>query len=319
MSLIEEIFQRLHDATEIATLIGKSEDLHLECKTWSANDGESQKGLAKAICGFANADGGVIVIGLTTTTSADKFTPDVINGSAPVANIQLLKSRIESFIPEIVEPLVEGVTVASVPESSGSTSGFVLVKVPPTDGTPCRSRKDWRMYQRINSGTYGMEYFQIADMFGKRQRPKLSLYLEDLETCRPQPVGNPGFYEREFVIGIENTGRAIARFPAIRFKRVPGVNPTSYGIDGNGRTGLPQLPTEPDFMVFGGGAEYVVYPGTVLKVVKLTHRSKGSGFFNVSTGRKELFFEELKFTAELAADGFPSTSDSKTLPYLSIP
>jgi len=52
----EELFQRLHDAREIKALVGKSEHLHLECKTWSANENDSQKGVAKALCG---ADGGV--------------------------------------------------------------------------------------------------------------------------------------------------------------------------------------------------------------------------------------------------------------------
>ena len=80
----EELFQRLHDAREIKALVGKSEHLHLECKTWSANENDSQKGVAKALCGFANADGGVLVIGLSTKTNPDKYTPDVIDATITV-------------------------------------------------------------------------------------------------------------------------------------------------------------------------------------------------------------------------------------------
>jgi hypothetical protein len=112
--------------------------------------------------------------------------------------------------------------------------------------------------------------------------------------------------ERTFIIGIENCGRGIAKFPSIRFKRDPGINIDPNGIDGNSGLGLPLGPTEPEWFVFGGGVDHVIYPETILKVAKLTQREKRI--------EDEAVFEEYTLTAELAADEFPSTSDSKTIP-----
>ena len=48
MSAHEELFQRLQDVTAIEALVGTSEHLHLECKTWSGHDNEAQKGVASS-------------------------------------------------------------------------------------------------------------------------------------------------------------------------------------------------------------------------------------------------------------------------------
>jgi hypothetical protein len=308
----EELFQRLQDTVEISALVNTTEHLHLECKTWSANENDAQRAIAKALCGFANADGGVLVIGLATARS-DKYCPDLIERAVPVFDAVALRSRIESLVPELVEPGLEGVTVAAVREHPGSPSGFVLVDVPPTEGPPCRSRKDWRFYQRINSGTYLMEYFQIENMFGKRNRPQLSLYLEEGEIHQHNQI-----FERGLTIGIENQGRAVARFPSVRFKRA-GINVNRYGIDGNGGFGLPLRPTEPELIVFGGGADHVVYPGTLLKIAVLDQRAKASDWNPAHGGRQTFYFEEYTLTAELSADEARSTVNSRTIARREIP
>lgn len=310
----EELFQRLQNVSEVTGLVGSSEHLHLECKTWSRSENESQKSIAKALCGFANAQGGVLIVGLTTKTGPDKYSPDVIDGVAPVTDAPALKSRIESLVPELVEPGLAGVKVAAVLEPQNANSGYVVLDVPATDGPPCRSRKDWRFYLRINSGTYLMEYFQIEDMFGKRHRPDLSLVVE---IGRYRLDGQ--IYEREITIGIENRGRGVAKFPSLRFPRVPGINVNAFGIDGNYGFGLPMRPTEPEFVVFGGGADHVIYAGTVLKVAKLDQRAKATSWDPARGGRQSFYFDDYTFTVEISADETPSITDSKLIPRLDIP
>ncbi len=70
---------------------------------------------------------------------------------------------------------------------------------PPTDGFPCRSRKDSRFYLRVSAGTFPMEYFQIADMFGKRRRPVLRFHLEEIgiEPAPRRANANNDFRDRE--------------------------------------------------------------------------------------------------------------------------
>ena len=107
-----------------------------------------------------------------------KDEPDLVESAAPVADTSAVKSRILDLVGQLVEPRIEGVQAIEVNEPTGSRSGFVVVFVPASEGPPRRSRKDWKFYQRIGSGTFPMEYFQIEERFGKRPPPKLELYLE---------------------------------------------------------------------------------------------------------------------------------------------
>lgn len=304
----EELFLRLQDVAELQGLIGKTEDLYLDCKIWPQNENDAQRIVAKALCGFANADGGIIVIGLEAKGGTSKDAPDVIQRAIPVLDAIAVKSRIEGLIGDLVEPRVAGVRLAAVLAPPDPRSGFVLVAVPPHNGLPCRTRKTRDFYQRISSGTYPMEYFQIADMFGKRHRPELHLWLED----GPPERWNES-WRREFTLGIENRGRAVAKFPIIRFKG-QGIIVSNDGIDGNGRFGLPRRPTEPGWVVFGGGADDVNHPGTLLKIAVLVQRANATGWVDVGSGHQEVAFEEYILTAELSADEMSIITESKTVP-----
>lgn len=309
MSAHEDLFNRLQNATEIVRLVGTTEDLYLDCKIWSVNENDAQRVLAKALCGFANGDGGVLVIGLEAKSGPGKDDPDLIQQARPVPDAMAVKSRIENLVGQLVEPGLQGVRVAAVPGSPGSSAGFVLVSIPPTDGFPCRSRKDSRFYLRVSAGTFPMEYFQIADMFGRRRRPVLRFHLE--ETGIEQRQGVP---TRIMTFGIENVGRAVAKFPTIRFQAPPlVVDP--FGIDGNHGFGLPQLPSEPEWTVFGAGSDSVIHPGTVLKIGKLEQRAIPSEWQPASGNQVPHVLREVRIAAQLAAEDFPMTTDVKVVPY----
>jgi len=303
----EESFSRLQNVAEIMALIGTTEDFHLDCKIWPANENDAQRVLAKALCGFANADGGVVVIGMEAKVGPNKDDPDVIQGARPVTNALAVKSRIESLVGQLVEPSLEGVQVAAVLDSPGSTSGFVLVDVPATEGLPSRSRKDWRFYMRVSAGTFPMEYFQVADMFGKRRRPVLRLFLEE-SAIEPRN----GVPTRLLTLGIENRGRAVAKFPTIRFLTGPFAV-DEFGIDGNHGFGLPRLPSEPQWIIFGAGSDQVIHPGTILKIARLEQRANKSEWQAVSSDRVAFVFREFVLKVQLAADEFPNTADSKVI------
>jgi hypothetical protein len=62
-----------------------------------------------------------------------------------------------------------------------------------------------------------MEYFQIPDMFGKRRRPALKLFIEEGKIN--QMVGST--MDRLFTVGIENRGRGVAKFRVCASKERP--------------------------------------------------------------------------------------------------
>jgi predicted HTH transcriptional regulator len=170
----EALYGSLQNASAIKGLINETEDAHLDCKEWPSKDEEAQKMLAKAVCGLANAEGGVLVIGMKAE-SRPKDEPDVISAPAPVHDVAMVKSRVLNLVGNLVEPGVAGVNAKEVRDGKGAKAGFVVVLVPPSDGPPHRSRKDWKFYQRIGSGTFPMEYFQIEEKFSRRPHPRLKL------------------------------------------------------------------------------------------------------------------------------------------------
>jgi len=182
----EQLFKQLRTASSIKGLINESEDSHFDCKEWPISDNDAQKMLAKAASGFTNAEGGVLVIGMKAESKPND-EPDVVTSAAPVSDTAFVKSRVLNLIGNLVEPGIVGVKAREVNDQEGAKSGFVVLYVPASDGLPRRSRKDWRFYQRIGSGTLPMEYFQIEDMFGKRPHPRLELVLERVR------IGQTGF------------------------------------------------------------------------------------------------------------------------------
>src|SRR5215831_8596418 len=98
-----QLFESLSSPAAIHALIGKTEDLHLDCKVWPFKDDDAQKMIAKAACGFANADGGVIVVGLRAKAAPSKDEPDQIQAAEPISDTGKVKPRIQDLIGQLVE------------------------------------------------------------------------------------------------------------------------------------------------------------------------------------------------------------------------
>lgn len=252
----ERLFEQLDSVASLEALIGKPEDSDFDCKEWPTRTDAQRGTIAKAACGFSNATGGVIIIGLKAAgRGADN--PDVVEGLKPVKDRMAVASEALDIILKFVEPGIEGIRWKGIANDESDKSGFVIIYVPASDGAPRRSKIDWRFYVRIASGTLPMEYFQIEDRFGKRPFPDLRIHVE------PRPVqGRHGFYStplRLLTFGLRNEGRGIAKFPGIRFRRNEIVR-DDMGIDGNGGFGIPPRASESDWIVFRGGVDDVIYP-----------------------------------------------------------
>jgi hypothetical protein len=306
----EQLYRQLHNASAIRGLIGESEDSHFDCKEWLGKDDDVQKMIAKAACGLTNAEGGVLVIGMKAK-SIGKDEPDVVTATAPVTDTALVKSKVLNLVGNLVEPGIVGIMAREVNDPKDTKSGYVVLYVPASEGSPRRSRKDWKFYQRIGSGTFPMEYFQIEDTFGKRPHPKLSLVLEK------DSIGADGFNlfppKRIVRLGLRNEGRGIARFPCIRFSTALGLRPATIGLDGSGREALPQRASGYPWIIYQGGVDSVIYPNETFFITKLIQEGKGLGITtcelgvdqqtiqNVPANRWE--FAEISFICQISCEG----------------
>jgi hypothetical protein len=284
----EILFTKLQSTKAISALVGKSEDGDFDCKEWRSGPGMNGS-IAKAACGFANATGGVLVVGMKATGTGSG-TPDVIQSESPVADVGAVSSAILDIILKLVEPGIEGIRVHLVRKPARAKSGFVLVYIPESEGSPHRSKVDSKFYVRIASGTVPMEYFQIEDRFGRRPRAKLTVSLSGFSILGA-PLGM-GQFVRHIGLVVTNEGRGLARFPALRIGHV-----SSAFIPNNVYYPAPAWPASdgvPGWTSLRGGTDNVLYPGESLRVAVLIQSEK--------SGDRGTF-EALNLKTEVICDG----------------
>jgi len=307
------LFKKLRSRKAIHALVGQSEDGDFDCKEWHGPD-QTRASIAKAVCGFANATGGVIVVGMSAKGTGGN-SPDVVTGEKPVPDIDAVKSAVLDIILKQIDPGIKGVEVHTVRDRTKSKSGFVLIYVPEIDGPPQRSKADWKFYVRIASGTVPMEYFQIEDMFGRRPHPRLSLILREEGIS----VRQDRIPYRFFLLGLKNEGRGIARFPSIRFLKALGLRPASSGLDDSGGNALPERPSTFEWTVFQGGIDSVIYPNEDFLITKLIQHGerlgetgpKMQGDLYIAGSRNAIRwrFKEIAFSCKVACEGMQTIEE----------
>lgn len=199
-----ETFEQIGEA-EIAEYIrlGQEEHVHLDFKT--VRDGklrseDDKRNLAKCLSGFANSSGGIIVWGVDARENAQGI--DCAGAAAEIASLKLFISRLNELTGEAVSPIVDGVRHKAI--ETAPDRGFAVTLVPETASGPHMAKLgEDRYYKRSGDSFYRMEHFDLEDMFGRRQKPRLRLIIEHI------PVPNP--VEEVIRFRVLNEGRATAK------------------------------------------------------------------------------------------------------------
>ena len=208
MSRAYDLFSRLEAEGEsmLDELISdrKAEELFLDFKR-SANDGkrhrlhpDDRKNLSKALSGFANSEGGVIIWGVDTQKLPDGV--DVAQGKKPITEPQRFVAWLEQAISGRTVPPCPGVRNIVI------GNGFAATLVPKSDLAPHRSTTYNNYYIRAGSSFVPVTHDTLAGMFGRRPQPKL------VHQFFVEPVALKAKQARiTFKIALNVTGRAIAR------------------------------------------------------------------------------------------------------------
>ncbi len=237
----------------------QEENLHMDFKTIVSSDlsADDRRNLAKALSGFANSDGGLVIWGVDARKNSRRV--DCVCGLVPVPDVNALCSRLNQLTSDMVSPIVDGVQHRVVHREPDG-SGYAVTLVPSSDSGPhmAKARED-RYYKRSGDSFVRLEHFDVADMFGRRPHPKLDVWVDF------QRTGSVGSDEMFIAIfGIENQGRGVAQAPHIGVRVATPYSISKYGIDGNGTDGLPRFPSaDPGWVNFGSMADVVVHPRTV--------------------------------------------------------
>ena len=204
MNLLEQ-FNAL-DASVVDRMIaeGREEDVLLDFKTVSAPDfskRDDRRNLAIAVSGFANSSGGMIIWGVDARR--DDTGVDQAVAASEICPLRLFTSRLAEFSATCASPPVDGVLHRAL--SRQGDRGFAATLVPESSVAPHMAKLgEDRYYKRNASRFYALEHFDLADMFGRRQRPALQLHAE----LRLRPSDDP---HEELHLSLFNSGRAVAK------------------------------------------------------------------------------------------------------------
>ena len=215
MSRAKELFERFKREKEAAidwfVEERETENLFLDFKT-SNNDGNSahldnkdKANYAKAISGFGNSEGGVIIWGVDCRP--DKDGTDAAGERCPIGNPRRFAANLNDLTKGRTIPphnLVENEFF----ETGNDGSGYVISFIPKCDYSPLQTVNSRNFYVRIGSSFDKASFAYLASQFGKRPQPALT---HTFVIFPAEPLRNHGALTIQYGINIENTGAVLLR------------------------------------------------------------------------------------------------------------
>jgi hypothetical protein len=179
-----ESIKNILDARQFTALIGLDEDMWLEAKGRNPYDFDTPVGryeFAKDTSAFANAEGGILLVGLTTSPAADAKTERITAYDlCPPAEFDA--GRYLGIIKEYVYPAIKDLKIYWLPVNAEATHGLGLIEIPPQSP----NQKYFLMARVVESGAelkqivFGIakrndssnDPFSIADLYKYTQNGK---------------------------------------------------------------------------------------------------------------------------------------------------
>ncbi|EKE06456.1 MAG: hypothetical protein ACD_19C00008G0002 [uncultured bacterium] len=202
------------------------EELFLDFKRSSDNgsgkklSNEDRKNLSKAITGFGNSEGGIIVWGIECSRKSDEG--DVASAKFPLVDVKKFAGYIESEISGLSVPPHTKVENHEIFDDS-KKSGFVVTYIPQNQGSPLQDIIKKQFYIRAGSSFFPAPYQVIAGMFGKRPQPN----VYNMYTMGPAKIGaDSEVIETQIGFMLHNEGPGISEnlFLNVQIWSAPGPN-----------------------------------------------------------------------------------------------
>ena len=166
---IDDIYDLIRNEVE--------ENIHLDYKEARALGREDAKkaDITKDVSSFANADGGIIVYGV----SEENHKPKEIT---PIDGKTFTKEWLENIIQQI-QPRIEGVKIFPIRIDGDVEKSVYIVQIP-RSANASHMAKDHRYYKRINFQSVPMEDYEVKDTYNRVTTPNLviencSIYVEE--------------------------------------------------------------------------------------------------------------------------------------------
>jgi hypothetical protein len=208
MGYIEEYFHKeIEKITEfdVQNFIAQKiqENLTLDYKDFRKYDDPTD--LSGHICSFANSMGGLLILGIS---EKDNFPVSITWGDLKGKSRESLENKLFSQI----YPKINNMKIIPVYQTGSEIVGIFLVEVPQGENPPYMSG-DKKYYKRLNFQKQPMEGYEVADFFGRRKRPLLSLIPDHFEFRDYSPT--KGTVVR-WDIKIKNIGKSVSKEQLVR-------------------------------------------------------------------------------------------------------
>jgi len=212
MSNAKKLYDGIVDLNYVnARMIGQSfENTWFDCKqkhdaTNGRLDKDDKSNLAKALSGFANMSGGVLIFGL----DARKINGiDMIQGLVPIKDLRVFESELREAESRIVERPIPGLEYRKIYTDEPTDTGIIIIYIPEGPNSPYRSLVDKQFYQRAGDSFIPLTLSQIECLVQKNRKPDLELSISI--------VGNSSIkigteYSFSINFQIENIGKTVAK------------------------------------------------------------------------------------------------------------
>jgi hypothetical protein len=260
---IVETFEQL-SMEHLNDYIARNQEEHLYLdfkllKDASLASSDDKRNLARALSGFSNSSGGLIIWRVEARKNNDGI--DCATALKEIDRVALLLSRLNELTGDGVDPTVHGVRHRIIPGRDAGR-GFAVSLIPESDTGPHMSKLgEDRYYKRSGDSFYKMEHYDIADMFSRRRKPNLVV------TVKVEGKGAAA----SMILGIRNDGRAIARGPYLAIRCEHPFYRSEFGLDGNRTEGMSflRLSSSGYPWCYGGGLEVALHPRMSWDVARL--------------------------------------------------
>ena len=154
--------------------------------------------LSRHISSFANSVGGLLILGIK---ERDNFPDSITWGNLSGKSRESLENRLLSHI----FPKVNDMRIIPIYQNGSTESGIYLIDIPQGDNPPYMAG-DKKYYRRLNFQKQPLEGYEVADYFGRRKKPQLSLVNDHFSVSIDQNMAT-----LIWNVYIKNTGKSVAK------------------------------------------------------------------------------------------------------------
>lgn len=290
------LFEQLNKYGKIEELVadGESEYLLIECKapTVTKLNRDLKAKLGKAISGFANSEGGLVLWGVETDNHSHSGL-DLMTQITPIPNIERFVRGIQNAIPTLTTPGITSFDNRVLKKKKHDSKGIAVTLIPKTSWGPVRTNTDEQFYFRSGDQFVTAPYELIKRLFVLSEVPAVRLLFQ------PSLVVANKQNEWKIPLVLENNSPAIAEHIVVMLTI---DNPNSCAsIDVHGFQDVSDI--NPGSSVYSRSINQVIHKGLPIRIGDLRVKMK--------TNRQTL--RSLKLTIEIFAHKMERVKHSFTL------